>query len=56
MSRPVEEELVASELAGKVDLDFDDGLQYYYAKKAGIQIVSFDRDFDETDVKRVEPL
>jgi predicted nucleic acid-binding protein len=51
----IDEEIVASELANSVGLDFDDGLQYYYAKKAGLQIVSFDRDFDKTDVKRVEP-
>ena len=52
---PVEEELMASELARRTGLDFDDGLQYYYAKKAGTQIVSFDKDFDKTDVRRVEP-
>jgi predicted nucleic acid-binding protein len=51
----IDEEIVASELANSVGLDFDDGLQYYYAKKTGLQIVSFDRDFDKTDVKRVEP-
>jgi len=51
----IDEEMVASELASNVGLDFDDGLQYYYAKKAGLQVVSFDKDFDKTDVKRVEP-
>jgi len=51
----VEEELIASELASRVGLDFDDGLQYYCAKKLGLIIVSFDKDFDKTDVKRVEP-
>jgi len=52
---PIEEEVVASELASNVGLDFDDGLQYYYAKKMGLKIVSFDKDFDKTDAKRVEP-
>jgi len=52
---PLEEELMASEMADRMGLDFDDGLQYYYAKKAGLQIVSFDEDFDKTDAKRVEP-
>lgn len=52
---PIEEELMASELAGEVGLDFDDGLHYYHARKKGLQIVSFDRDFDKTDIKRVEP-
>lgn len=51
----IDEEMVASELASSVGLAFDDGLQYYYAKKARLQIVSFDKDFDKTDVKRVEP-
>ena len=51
----VEEELIASELASKVGLDFDDGLQYYCSKKLGLRIVSFDKDFDKTDVKRIEP-
>jgi predicted nucleic acid-binding protein len=51
----IDEEILASELANSIGLDFDDGLQYYYAKKAGLQIVSLDRDFDKTDVKRIEP-
>jgi len=51
---PIEEEILASDLASSMGLDFDDGLQYYYAKKAKLQIVSFDRDFDKTDVKRIE--
>jgi predicted nucleic acid-binding protein len=52
---PIEEELIASELASKTGLDFDDGLHYYYARKNGLQIVSFDKDFDRTDIRRVEP-
>ena len=51
---PIEEEILASDLASSMGLDFDDGLQYYHAKKAKLQIVSFDRDFDKTDVKRIE--
>ncbi len=47
--------LVACELASRVGLDFDDGLQYYYAKKLGASIISFDKDFDKTDLKRLEP-
>ncbi|MGC9153109.1 MAG: type II toxin-antitoxin system VapC family toxin [Vulcanisaeta sp.] len=52
---PLEEEVMAAELAAKVDLDFDDGLHYYYAKRMGLKIVSFDRDFDKTDIERLEP-
>jgi len=51
----IDEEAVASELANIMGLDFDDGLQYYCAKKMGLKIVSFDKDFDKTDVERVEP-
>lgn len=51
----VDEELSAAELADRVGLDFDDGLQYYFAKKRRVPIVSFDKDFDRTDIERLEP-
>ena len=46
---------MASDLATRVGLDFDDRLHYYYAEKNGLRIVSFDSDFDKTDIKRIEP-
>lgn len=52
----IEDENMACELANNVGLDFDDGLQYYYAKKLGVNIVSFDKDFDKTDLRRLEPM
>jgi predicted nucleic acid-binding protein len=52
----IEDEIMACELANKVGLDFDDGLQYYYAKKLGVNIVSLDKDFDKTDLRRLEPM
>ncbi|MCS7014169.1 MAG: PIN domain-containing protein [Chloroherpetonaceae bacterium] len=36
-------------------LDFDDAYQYTLAKKHGLELVSFDADFDRTDLKRIEP-
>lgn len=36
-------------------LDFDDAFQYLCAKKYNCNLISFDRDFDRTDLKRVEP-
>jgi predicted nucleic acid-binding protein len=52
----VEEEMAASMLMDKVKLDFDDSVQYYLAKKLGVEaIVSYDRHFDRVDVKRKEP-
>lgn len=37
------------------NLDFDDAYQYTLAKKHGLTLVSFDADFDQTDLKRLEP-
>ena len=51
----LEEEILASELASQTGLDYDDGLQYYFAKKKNIPIISFDKDFDQLDIKRIEP-
>ena len=51
----LEEELTATSLAERVGLDFDDGLQYYFALKKKVPIISFDKDFDKTDVERLEP-
>ena len=39
----------------KFSLDFDDAYQYTIAKIYNLQIVSFDKDFDKTDLKRIEP-
>ena len=39
----------------KFSLDFDDSYQYTVAKIYNLQIVSFDKDFDKTDLKRIEP-
>lgn len=51
----IHEELAACELASRVELDFDDGLHYYFAKIRGMPIVSFDKDYDNLDIKRIEP-
>jgi predicted nucleic acid-binding protein len=50
------DEVSASILTGSTKLDFDDAIQYYAAKKLGAAaIVSFDRDFDDLDIPRLEP-
>ena len=36
-------------------LDFEDAYQYVIAKKHNLQIVSFDKDFNRTDIKKKEP-
>lgn len=37
------------------NLDFDDAYQYVVGEKFGLVLVSFDKDFDRTDKKRVVP-
>lgn len=51
-----EDEMASSMLMGKMKMDFDDSLQYYVAKKLGVEaIVSYDKHFDSLDVARKEP-
>lgn len=39
----------------KAKLDFDDKLHYFLAKKKNLQFISYDKDFDKTDLKRFTP-
>lgn len=39
----------------RCNLDFDDAYQYSTAKKYKLTLVSFDKDFDKTEIKRKEP-
>jgi predicted nucleic acid-binding protein len=43
------------EVAKQFDLDFDDAYQYVIAEKYGLTIVSFDSDFDKTELGRKTP-
>ena len=36
-------------------LDFDDKLHYHIAKKKNLTLISYDTDFDKTDLKRLTP-
>jgi len=50
--------LAAKELAAvaqQFDLDFDDAYQYVVAEKYGLEIISFDADFDRTEKGRKRP-
>ncbi len=38
-----------------VSLDFDDKLHYVIAKKQNLTLVSYDQDFDQTNLKRLTP-
>jgi len=50
-----EEEQQIVSLTQKLPLDFDDALHYYVARSLDLTLVSFDHDFDQTDLRRVEP-
>jgi len=39
----------------KFNLDFDDAYQYVAAERNGLVLVSFDADFDKTEMKRKTP-
>ncbi|CAB50089.1 PIN domain-containing protein [Pyrococcus abyssi] len=41
--------------AERFNLDFDDAYQYTLARKYNLKIVSFDSDFDKTDIGRLLP-
>lgn len=52
----IEEMILSCKIAEETNLDFDDSLHYYFAKTHNIPIVSFDKDFDNVDIERVEPI
>ncbi len=39
----------------RFSLDFDDAYQYAVAEKHGLEIISFDADFDRTEIGRKKP-
>ena len=50
-----EDELSALSTMNKSKLDFDDSLQSYLCEKQNLKIISFDRHFDKTAIRRIEP-
>jgi uncharacterized protein len=42
-------------VASECRLDFDDAYQYIAAERNGVPLVSFDSDFDDTDLGRLTP-
>lgn len=50
------DEMAAALITQKIGLDFNHTLQYYVAKKLGVDaLVSFDKHFDKVDIRRIEP-
>jgi hypothetical protein len=46
---------VLTEVAVAHNLDFDDAYQYEIARRFDLSLVSFDSDFDRTDLRRITP-
>lgn len=49
------EELNILKIMKKLKLDFDDSIQFYICQKNDFQIISYDKHFDKTPIKRLEP-
>jgi len=49
------DEIKICKIARKFGLTFDDALHYYVAKLFNLTLISFDKDFDKTDIGRKEP-
>lgn len=50
-----EDELNALSIMIKFKLDFDDSLQNHICEKQNLKIISYDKHFDKTSIKRLEP-
>ena len=50
-----EELMKLNETVEKYNLDFDDAYQYLAAKNHHLQLISFDKDFNKTDINKKEP-
>ncbi len=56
LSLSLEDLMTLNLLVQKFNLDFDDAYQYTVAERYNLQLISFDRDFDQTDRGRKEPI
>jgi len=56
LSTTLLDDILIVNITKSTKLDFDDALQYYLVKKYNLRgIISFDKDFDNLDIKRYEP-
>lgn len=49
------DEIEIVEISQRLGIDFDDAVNYYICKILNLKIISFDKHFDKTDIKRIEP-
>ena len=50
----IEDELHILNLAKEFKLDFDDAFEFYLCRKFNLEIISYDKHFDNLPVKRIE--
>jgi len=55
ISLSMEELMGLNEIVEEFNLDFDDAYQYSAAKSHHLQLISFDNDFNKTDINKKEP-
>jgi predicted nucleic acid-binding protein len=55
ISLSTEELIELNETVEEFNLDFDDAYQYLAAKNHHLQLVTFDKDFNRTDINKKEP-
>ena len=55
MTVPIQAIVSLIDTAQRFNLDFDDAYQYVVAEKYGLEIISFDADFDRTEKGRRSP-
>jgi len=51
----ITEDLSVLKVMKEIKLDFDDAMQCYLCTKFNLNIVSYDKHFDKTKIKRAEP-
>ena len=49
------DELQILRIMKRFNLDFDDAMQFFLCEKYKLKIVSYDKHFDKTTIKRLEP-
>ena len=55
LSTDLNEDKEIVKISDKYKLDFDDSLHFYISQRYNLKLISFDRHFDKTPVKRLEP-
>jgi len=55
LSLAPEEHKIIESIIQRFNLDFDDAYHYAVSLKHGLHLLSYDADFDRTDIQRKEP-